>query len=292
MSKLIARAFRRSHESEAGRKAVFETLEPRLLLSASPAPDYAAIDAADAAVEAVLVERTSPLIVFDQGTQSPTNTSSADAAVAASFSAQPSAAELDALFAEAAARMDYDGAPRIEVTDLQGPYLAQSDNDRIRLDIDATGYGWFIDPTPADDEEFAYDAARGEWIAPADSAAAGKIDLLSTLMHEIGHLQGASHADANADAHDVMQAHLGPGLRKFHPGELAFDPIAAIGDAEVLSSGMPVTHDIQALTITPTVSWIGTNGSWETASNWSTGLVPGVNDDVLIDTAAATHTIS
>ena len=33
------------------------------------------------------------------------------------------------------------------------------------------------------------------------------------------------------------------------------------------------------------ISWIGGNGDWEVASNWSTGNIPGINDDVVIDVA-------
>ena len=41
-----------------------------------------------------------------------------------------------------------------------------------------------------------------------------------------------------------------------------------------------------------TVTWVGGNGDWNTAANWSTGSVPGTNDDVLLDDADVTVTIS
>jgi hypothetical protein len=34
-----------------------------------------------------------------------------------------------------------------------------------------------------------------------------------------------------------------------------------------------------------TVSWVGGSGDWNTAGNWDTGVLPGPDDDVLIDTA-------
>jgi len=40
------------------------------------------------------------------------------------------------------------------------------------------------------------------------------------------------------------------------------------------------------------VTWVGNNGFWDVASNWSTGVVPGANDDILIDTAGVTNSIT
>src|ERR1035438_4172396 len=41
-----------------------------------------------------------------------------------------------------------------------------------------------------------------------------------------------------------------------------------------------------------TVSWVGGSGDWNTATNWSTGALPGTNDDVVISplaTVTVTH---
>src|SRR5262249_24346762 len=46
------------------------------------------------------------------------------------------------------------------------------------------GYGWFIDATPADDSEFP---------ATPESPAYGKVDLLTVVVHEIGHALGFEH---------------------------------------------------------------------------------------------------
>ncbi|MEO1527560.1 MAG: CARDB domain-containing protein, partial [Planctomycetota bacterium] len=40
------------------------------------------------------------------------------------------------------------------------------------------------------------------------------------------------------------------------------------------------------------VTWIGGSGDWSTAANWSTGSVPGINDDVFLDDQDVTVTIS
>ncbi|HZY83797.1 MAG TPA: hypothetical protein VFE78_03135, partial [Gemmataceae bacterium] len=58
---------------------------------------------------------------------------------------------------------------------------------RVRLSADAAGRGWFVDPTPGQDEEFA---AGSPLVALPGSPAAGKEDLLTAVLHEMGHLAG------------------------------------------------------------------------------------------------------
>src|SRR5687768_6191912 len=36
-----------------------------------------------------------------------------------------------------------------------------------------------------------------------------------------------------------------------------------------------------------TISWVGGSGDWNTPGNWNTGVLPGPNDDVLIENAGA-----
>jgi fibronectin type 3 domain-containing protein len=84
---------------------------------------------------------------------------------------------------------------RISFVDLPDDLLGVALSDRILLDRDAAGWGWFVDPTPTSDEEFK----DGKGIE--EQARVG-IDLLSVVLHELGHAFGWVD-DAGSDS-DVM----------------------------------------------------------------------------------------
>ncbi|TAM62262.1 MAG: matrixin family metalloprotease [Rhodanobacter sp.] len=114
------------------------------------------------------------------------------------------------------AQEDLTGA-QIRYANLPGMALGQEESGThsvvITLDETASGYGWFIDATPADNTEFLPTSNPNEWIAKADSAAAGKMDMLSVLLHEYGHALGLDHS---LDRHDFM-APRKLGRRKLNP---------------------------------------------------------------------------
>jgi Ca2+-binding RTX toxin-like protein len=94
-----------------------------------------------------------------------------------------------------------------EIGDLDGLALGQTDADSktITVDINGAGYGWFIDRTPNQDREFVNN------VASEDSDAYGKMDLLSVLIHEIGHYLGFDHEDSDVLA--LMDTDLDAGQR-------------------------------------------------------------------------------
>ncbi|CAL1125489.1 unnamed protein product [Cladocopium goreaui] len=108
----------------------------------------------------------------------------------------------------------------VQVVDLAGAQLGRASGNRILLDSNAAGHGWFVDSTLSDDDEFGLLAADGLQ-ATGDSPAAGRIDLLTVLAHELGHMLGlpdiANHDDA------VMNESLAEGVRR--------TPTAAEADA-------------------------------------------------------------
>ena len=101
------------------------------------------------------------------------------------------AAQLQPLLAEAIRRWQVTGADvsslsnlNVEIADLSAGMLGMAGGNTIWLDANAAGYGWFVDPTPFDDSEFTLFGDQGEQ---------GRMDLLTALTHEIGHILGHDH---------------------------------------------------------------------------------------------------
>ncbi|MDR2000464.1 MAG: tandem-95 repeat protein, partial [Zoogloeaceae bacterium] len=114
-------------------------------------------------------------------------------------------AELSAILADAAAAFQ-------GFATLPGLALAQTLNYRITLDTSAAGWGWYIDLTPLDNsDDYLPTADPNIWKAKPGTEAEGKMDLLSVLLHEYGHVLGLEHS---GDPRDFMGASLQPGERR------------------------------------------------------------------------------
>lgn len=96
------------------------------------------------------------------------------------------------------------------IADLPGSILGLASSSVFWLDQDAAGYGWYIDASPSDSLEFGFAIDDQEFGATVGSPAFGKVDLLTVVMHELGHVLGLGHTDA----HDLMGATLELGVRR------------------------------------------------------------------------------
>ena len=95
-----------------------------------------------------------------------------------------------------------------EIADLAGTLLGTYQADTITIDADAAGWGWFVDTTPGSDEEFIASPAANGLRARQGTPAEQRIDLLSAVMHELGHALGLEHDI------DAMAAELETGIRR------------------------------------------------------------------------------
>src|SRR5262249_53788586 len=78
----------------------------------------------------------------------------------------------------------------------------------VVIDDDAAGNGWFVDPTPGQDEEFL-GAAGGPLSAAPGGPADGKVDLVTAGVHGLGHLAGSPDGTSG-----LMAGVLAPGVRE------------------------------------------------------------------------------
>ncbi|MBU0621288.1 MAG: matrixin family metalloprotease [Gammaproteobacteria bacterium] len=108
------------------------------------------------------------------------------------------------------------GSVGVTFSDLAGGALGQTIGSTITLDTNAAGFNWFIDPTPGQNEEWLPTSNPNEWVAKEGSSAAGKMDMLSVLLHEYGHALGIDHS---ADSHDYMATTLTAGVRRLPSAE-------------------------------------------------------------------------
>jgi hypothetical protein len=98
-----------------------------------------------------------------------------------------------------------------QIADLDAATLGLTVGNTITIDLTAAGYGWFVDVTPVDEAEFHFVRGLAQWIADGHSPAFGQMDLLTTVMHEIGHVLGYD---------DQSALRLGSGQAQRHSANL------------------------------------------------------------------------
>ncbi|MCC8980975.1 cadherin domain-containing protein [Bradyrhizobium acaciae] len=107
-------------------------------------------------------------------------------------------------------------AVTFSVADLGGQIVGLESAGHITIDTAAAGHGWYIDPTPSDNFEFthALNASGTDLLTDSSTAAAGHLDLLTTVTHELGHVLGLPDTISPSDVHDLMYIGLADGERR------------------------------------------------------------------------------
>ncbi len=99
------------------------------------------------------------------------------------------------------------------IADLTGDTLALAVDDTVIIDVDGAGHGWFVDDTPYQDTEFMPQNSDEVLTANEASEAYGDMDLLTVVMHELGHVFGYQDMDPETNDTEIMNETLDEGVR-------------------------------------------------------------------------------
>jgi len=134
----------------------------------------------------------------------------------------------------------------LSFADLPAGAVGQTVGQTITLDTNAAGHGWFVDTTPGDNSEYLPTSDPNIWQARAGTAAAGKMDMLSVLLHEYGHVLGIGHS---ADQHASMATTLTPSTRRLPSADEMALMSQLVGELKnsPLSNSLPTGERGQAI---------------------------------------------
>jgi hypothetical protein len=115
--------------------------------------------------------------------------------------------------------------------------LGMTQTNQITIDSNAAGYGWYVDAS-AGNAAFSQQVAPTELRANASSPAYGRMDLLTVVMHEMGHELGLPDFDPQTDSNSLMNGLLDAGVRRLPSADLVAQTSlgAAAGTALPLTS--------------------------------------------------------
>ena len=77
---------------------------------------------------------------------------------------------------------------KVQIADLPGTTLGNAEGTPITIDQDAAGHGWFVDHSPADDADLP----------------GNRMDLLTAVTHEVGHVLGHNHNHEDDEMDEVL----------------------------------------------------------------------------------------
>ncbi|MCP4378053.1 MAG: hypothetical protein GY794_18000, partial [bacterium] len=179
------------------------------------------------------------------------------------------------------------------IADLGGLLLGNTVDTLVTIDLDAAGHGWFVDNTLNNDVEFTLEPVPGKRVAEAGSNAFGRMDLMTVLTHELGHVIGIGHTDIE----DVMNGSLETGTRYAFNEDTTkhVNPTHANngqGNGEGNQNGPPVAADDSATTSaeTPVTINVLANDVLGNGTTVIDSVTQGSNGSVTFDAAAGTAT--
>jgi hypothetical protein len=101
-----------------------------------------------------------------------------------------------------------------QVADLPDGQLASAKSNVVQIDETAAGYGWFADSSPQDDSKFDVLVPGREMQTTDFSPAAGRMDLLTVVMRELGVVLQEGKQGLPKQLESLMQNTLSPAVRR------------------------------------------------------------------------------
>src|SRR5882724_2795025 len=170
------------------------------------------------------------------------------------------------------------------IVDLPGRMLGRTSGTTIQLDATAAGYRWFVDPSPSSSDEFEPTDTATLSAAQPGSPARGRMDLLTVVEHEIGHVLGFRHDDPIAPMADVLV----PGRRVLLPTVSIDGSATAVDAADSAPAILDLSDETGSLTLALAPDGdVIVSGAFADAGHNSTfggveGIVSGAGDDTLV----------
>ena len=164
-----------------------------------------------------------------------------------------SQSQLDAVVAAAISRWEATGLTAEQLAKLRGMTFQVSTLDRnhlgeaseklIRLDGNAGGHGWFVDVSDLSDSMFGNLKSATRRYTDESGLPAGRVDLLTTILHEMGHALGLPDTYSSQDRESIMFGQLTKGERRTPTTNQASGATPFAGDSShFLTGGLnPIT---------------------------------------------------
>ncbi|MBR0869709.1 cadherin repeat domain-containing protein [Bradyrhizobium tropiciagri] len=166
-------------------------------------------------------------------------------------------------------------ATTFSVSDIGGAVVGDQTAGHITIDDDAAGHGWFVDPTPADNSEFthAVNGSSTDFLTDPSNAAAGHLDLLTTVSHELGHVIGLPDTTSASDVNGLMHISLVDGERRLPSAADVADANGGSFSFAAIGAGAAAPAGAQAalMTATPAAGDAG-HASGAPAPAWTTNV--------------------